>query len=121
MIAAKVYRPRMFRAMRNDAMYREGRLKLGPDGKTVLDRRSLLAIRKKTRHGRRLAAVSWLQHEYETMQAFHRAGAHVVEPIAVANNAILMEYVGDAGFGAPIHISRGRCPTRFPPSASTSI
>jgi len=102
LIAAKVYRPRMFRAMRNDAIYREGRETLGADGKAILDRRSLLAIRKKTRYGRRLTAASWLQHEYDTMSAFHAAGADVVEPIAIGNNAVLMEYVGDEGFGAPV-------------------
>ena len=37
-LAAKVYRPRMFRNLRNDKMYREGRRILGPDGKTPKER-----------------------------------------------------------------------------------
>ncbi len=102
LIAAKVYRPRMFRAMRNDALYREGRDLLGGDGKPMRDRRSRLAVRKKTGYGKRLATTSWVQHEYQSMCAFHRAGADIVEPLAVGDNAILMEYVGSEGMGAPV-------------------
>ena len=96
LIAAKVYRPRMFRAMRNDAVYREGREMMDGSGKAVRDRRSLLAIRKKTRHGRGLAAASWLQHEYETMRVLHEAGADVPEPLAeqLNENGYLVAPVG---------------------------
>lgn len=101
LIAAKVYRPRKFRALRNDVIYREGRDVLDVSGKALRDQRSHRAIRKRTTRGRTMIAESWLQHEYQTLRLLHQAGADVVEPLAVSNNAILMEYVGDAGLGAP--------------------
>src|SRR5947207_6078295 len=48
-IAAKVYRPRMFRAMRNDWFYRIGRTSLGPDGKMEFRGRAQRALKKHTR------------------------------------------------------------------------
>jgi len=38
LVAAKVFRPRMFRAMKYDAMYREGRTLLDGEGKSLFDR-----------------------------------------------------------------------------------
>jgi RIO kinase 1 len=101
LIAAKVYRPRIFRAMRNDAMYREGREMLDGWGKAIRDRRAKLAIRKKTRFGKQLTATSWTHNEYQTLCLLHRAGADVPKPLACADNAILMEYVGEAAQPAP--------------------
>jgi RIO kinase 1 len=102
LLAAKVYRPRMFRAMRNDWIYRQGRDILGADGTAVRDRRSLRAVARRTRYGRRLGVTSWSQYEYNALQDFHAAGADVPRPLAHAGNAILMEYVGDATLAAPI-------------------
>jgi len=101
LVAAKVYRPRKFRAMRNDAVYREGRDILDVSGKVLRDRRSKFAVKRGTRRGREMKAKSWLQHEYQTLRILHEAGSDVVKPLAASGNAILMEYVGDAGFGAP--------------------
>jgi RIO kinase 1 len=101
LIAAKIYRPRMFRAMRNDCIYKEGRPLFRGDGKAARDRRSRLALKKRTKYGRAIDASSWVAHEYQTMVLFHQAGADVARPLVQGENAILMEYVGDAGFGAP--------------------
>src|SRR5689334_11101062 len=38
LIAAKVYRPRMFRQLRNDSVYRKGREVIGEEGKEVRGR-----------------------------------------------------------------------------------
>jgi len=101
LLAAKVYRPRMFRAMKNDAMYRDGRLRLDDSGKMIRDRRSWLAMKKGTRHGKRLRTTSWIQHEYQTLRRLHGAGADVPRPLVQSGTAMLMEYVGEAGYGAP--------------------
>ena len=101
LIAAKIYRPRMFRAMRNDWMYRQGREMLDLAGKAIRDRRRHVAIRKKTRFGKRIIAESWIQNEYHTLCRLHEAGADVPTPLACANNAILMEYLGEAAQPAP--------------------
>ena len=79
LLAAKVYRPRMFRNLRNDKMYREGRSILAADG----------------RH------TSWLMYEYTTMERLYQAGAAVPRPYAAGENAILMTYFGDERRAAP--------------------
>jgi RIO kinase 1 len=100
-LAAKIFRPRMFRAMKNDALYREGRTFLDEEGKSVTDSREMRALRKKTRFGNRLNEASWHQHEYGTLQLFHATGADVPKPFAQAGNTILMEYIGDLDHVAP--------------------
>jgi len=102
LVAAKVYRPRQFRNLRNDALYREGREILGLRGQPVRDRRALLAVRKGTRKGQEMEHTSWLAHEYVALQELHAAGVRVPRPLAFANNTILMEYVGDLKTPAPV-------------------
>jgi len=102
LIAAKVFRPRMFRAMRNDSHYRLGRGMLDGDGKSVLDGRSRRALRKGTSYGKKLNSISWVRHEWKTLKALHAAGADVPEPLAVDTNAILMEFMGDERGPAPV-------------------
>jgi RIO kinase 1 len=102
LMAAKVYRPRMFRQLRNDALYRQGRRILDEDGKEVLDDGRLHAIVTGTSYGKELVHTSWLSHEYETMRILYEAGALVPKPYARASNAILMEYMGDEDAAAPI-------------------
>lgn len=94
LVAAKVYRPRMFRNLRNDACYRQGRAIVDEEGKAVYGRREELAMRKKTRFGQELRHVSWLEAEFQTMQLLHQAGADVPRPMMQGNNVILMEYIG---------------------------
>jgi RIO kinase 1 len=101
LVAAKVYRPRQFRNLRNDALYRQGREVLGARGQPVRDRRALLAIRMGTRKGKEMEHVSWLAHEYASLQTLHAAGVPVPQPIAFANNTVLMEYFGEVGRPAP--------------------
>ncbi len=101
LIAAKIYRPRMFRNLRNDARYRQGRELVDEEGKETHARREMLAIRKNTRFGKELRHVSWLEAEFTTLQMLHQAGADVPRPVSHGNNVILMEYVGDRETPAP--------------------
>lgn len=103
LLAAKVYRPRMFRNLRNDKQYREGREVLDDAGHTVnlRNRRTRLAMEKKTGFGAWMQHTSWLMHEYTTLQTLYAAGANVPKPYAVADNAILMSYIGDENRAAP--------------------
>lgn len=102
-LAAKVYRPRMFRQLRNDAMYRQGRTLLNADGKEVEphDQRTMRAVDKKSSYGALVAHTSWLMHEFKTMQQLHKLGITVPEVIVSSENAILMTYVGDGQIAAP--------------------
>jgi RIO kinase 1 len=101
--AAKVYRPRKFRNLRNDALYREGRSYLKADGKAIKnnEHRLMRAIGKKTQMGEQLEHTSWLMYEYTTLQKLYQAGAAVPQPLAVGDNAILMGYCGDEFMAAP--------------------
>ena len=104
LVAAKVYRPRMFRNLRNDKMYREGRAVLKASGKEVKgnDHRILRALGKKSAYGQEVSHTSWLMYEFTTMQTLYNAGASIPKPIHNTSNAILMEYIGDEHTAAPI-------------------
>jgi RIO kinase 1 len=112
LLAAKVYRPRMFRNLRNDKMYREGRAILTSDGRAVkkTDHRIMRAVGKKTAFGAQVQHTSWLMYEYTTLDRLHRAGAAVPRPYAAGDNAILMSYYGDEQRAAPtlneVHLPR---------------
>jgi RIO kinase 1 len=103
LLAAKVYRPRMFRNLRNDRMYRQGREILleggGPAGRDsgYIER----AIRNKTPFGLQAAHTSWLMYEFTAIERLYEAGAAVPRPIAPSPNAILMSYHGDERMAAP--------------------
>jgi RIO kinase 1 len=101
LIAAKLYRPRMLRHIRNDAMYREGRLVLDSDGKEAKGDREARAMRKKTKFGQHLGFMSWILHEYGVQRELYDDGADVPKPIAQRGNTILMEYIGDDWGPAP--------------------
>lgn len=102
-LAAKVYRPRMFRNLRNDHMYRQGRMTLTGNGSPVKgrDTRMMRALDKKTAFGQQVAHTSWLMHEYKALELLYDAGADVPQTYAAGENAILMTYVGDGGGAAP--------------------
>lgn len=102
-LAAKVYRPRMFRQLRNDAMYREGRMLLNADGKEITDRdkREMRAMKVKSGFGQQMSHTSWLMYELNTLESLYAAGAAVPKPYASAMNALLMSYIGDENMPAP--------------------
>ncbi len=101
LVAAKLYRPRMFRNLRNDRAYREGRELLSQGGQPVRDRRSLAAVKRGTSFGKEIVHASWLSHEYQTLKYLHDSGCDVPRPYAMGENVILMEYLGDETRGAP--------------------
>ncbi|MEM7535384.1 MAG: RIO1 family regulatory kinase/ATPase [Chloroflexota bacterium] len=103
LLAAKVYRPRQFRNLRNDKMYREGRKLMSPTGGPVekVDSRTRRALKNKSSYGAQVSHTSWLMHEFATLEKLYNAGAAVPKPYTASENAILMGYVGDAGVAAP--------------------
>ncbi len=119
LLAAKVYRPRQFRQLRNDKLYREGRAILTPEGRAVkkTDHRIMRAVGKKTAFGVQVTHTSWLMHEYTTLVKLSAAGAAVPQPYAVNENAILMSYCGSAEMAASplseIRLERNEARTLF--------
>ena len=101
LIAAKVYRPREFRTMRNDALYRQGWSARDEQGKETFGRREHLAMQKKTGFGMELRHSAWVGNEFGALRALHAAGADVPRAFAHSDNAILMEYFGTRQAPAP--------------------
>lgn len=103
LLAAKVYRPRKFRNLRNDKMYRQGREILTAGGYPAGRDSGYIqrAIQNKTAFGRQAAHTSWLMYEFTAMERLHEAGAAVPRPIAASDNAVLMSYHGDEHMAAP--------------------
>ena len=64
-IAAKVYRPKIFRTLKNDAEYRQGRTMLDEERQVMRGRREKLAIKKKSDYGQGLLHNAWLANEYQ--------------------------------------------------------
>lgn len=92
----------MFRALRNDAVYRYSRLQRDEQGRAEHgnSRRGSAATRK-TERGRAAQVASWIEYEYQTQRLLHYYGANVPRPFAQIGNAVLMEYIGDLGEPAP--------------------
>ncbi len=101
LIAAKLYRPRTLRTLKNDAIYKSGRQLRGEDGKELKGRREKLALVQKTNFGKHLDMVWWINNEFSVQQKLFQAGADVPRPIGHNGNTILMEYVGDEWLPAP--------------------
>ncbi|MEO0601622.1 MAG: RIO1 family regulatory kinase/ATPase [Myxococcota bacterium] len=103
LVAAKVYRPRKFRELSNDAIYREGRGLLDDQGHGVdaRDRRMARAVRRGTRLGKQASHVSWVMHEVASLRAVREAGGHVPQVFAANTRAVLMDFVGDEEGAAP--------------------
>ena len=91
--ALKAYKPREHRNFQNDAIYREGRLLAGT--------REARAVVKKSRFARAVAFGGWLGHEYAMLGHLWRAGAPVPRPVAIARNAMLIEFLGEGDSPAP--------------------
>jgi RIO kinase 1 len=101
-LAAKVYRPRMFRSLRNDAIYRFSRVQRDEQGQAEHgnSRRGSAATRK-TEKGRAAQVASWIEYEYQTQRLLYTHDANVPRPFTQIGNAVLMEYIGNVGDPAP--------------------
>ncbi len=100
-LAAKVYRPRMFRNLKNDAIYRVGTQMRDVGGAELRKEREQRAVAKRTKVGLQMLHTSWLSNELSVMTRLHKAGAIVPKPFANGENVVLMEYLGSPGQAAP--------------------
>ncbi len=107
-LAVKIYRPRTTRSFKNDAVYLSGRAmgvslggSSGLKSSGMPDRRLERAVAKRSKRGIAAIEHSWINHEYNTLQVLHEAGAAVPRPFAIAGQAVLMEYFGDEDGPAP--------------------
>ena len=100
-VAAKVYRPRMLRNLKNDQQYRDGRIDLDAEGKRVFKEADLHAIQKRSAHGEELRHQSWIAYEFLAMETLFAAGADIPRPYERSGNTIAMDFVGDESGPAP--------------------
>jgi RIO kinase 1 len=101
LLAAKLYRPRIFRNLRNDSLYRMGRTVLDEEGKRVGSREAR-AMEGKTRFGQELRQSNWLGTEVATLNLLNAVGADVPRVYASNDHAILMDYFGEVNWPAPV-------------------
>lgn len=101
-IAAKLYRPRMLRHLKNDAVYKAGRQLRDEAGKQIKGRRVKVALRKKTTFGKSVDIQWWIGNEYRTQTLLYEAGADVPKPVAHQGNTILMDFIGNDYGAAPL-------------------
>ncbi len=101
LLAAKVYRPRMLRNLKNDQLYREGRDVLDENGNRILDLGMLKAQHKRSVYGEQIRHQSWIAYEFQTLETLQSAGADVPRPYEMSENAILMGYIGNNVSAAP--------------------
>ncbi len=110
LLAAKIYRPRMFRSLSNDAQYREGRVVRNESGKQVKLTGKGVPSRGSAK-GRAFQVSSWIGYEYATQELAYSLGVRTPRPYAQSGNGLLMEYVGDEETVAPrlceIEVGRG--------------
>lgn len=100
-VAAKVYRPRMLRNLKNDQVYRDGRIDLDAEGKRVFKEADLHAIQRRSTHGEELRHQSWIAYEFLAMETLFAAGADIPRPYERSGNTIAMDFVGDESGPAP--------------------
>jgi len=117
LVAAKVYRPRMLRNLRDDHLYREGRVELDEEGRELHDEGAIHAVVTRTRFGEEVRHQSWIAYEYTALQALYEAGVKVPRPYTMAHNAILMNYLGDELAPAPtlneVDLEKGEADSLF--------
>lgn len=101
LVAAKIYRPAAFRAMKNDGLYRLGREEVDGEGKAIRDSRGQRAMHKRSKVGQAFRSMSWIHHEFGALKELYDAGCDVPEPIAINERAIMMTYFGDTHRAAP--------------------
>ena len=101
LVAAKVYRPRSLRNLKNDGQYRAGRVDLDAEGNAIVKSADIHAMEKRSSYGEELRHQSWISYEFQTLEILRAAGADVPRPYAMEKNAILMDYIGDLTSAAP--------------------
>ncbi len=100
-VAAKVYRPRTLRNLKNDQQYREGRTDLDSEGNKIFKDAEVHAIAKRSTYGEELRHQSWIAHEFKAMEELFAAGADIPRPYARTGNTIAMDFIGDESGSAP--------------------
>ncbi len=98
-LAAKIYRPRIFRNLRNDAVYRLHRDQRGEGGRILSAAQRQHVADSAFAH--QAQVPDWITFEFATLTRCYAAGVHVPRPWAQHGNAILMDFLGGEESSAP--------------------
>lgn len=71
------------------------------DGRKVRSSRDARAVAGKTRHGRRVQAAGWSEHEVDALRRAAEAGVSVPYLVEPTGDGVLMELLGDRDGAAP--------------------
>lgn len=92
--ALKLYKNHEYRSFKNTATYFSGRY--------IASRTMRQAVRKRTKLGLEYVQNEWIHREFQLLRKFHNLGFIVPEPYGMAGSGILMEFIGDEKFPAPL-------------------
>jgi RIO kinase 1 len=101
LIAAKLYRERSLRSVKNTSQYAQGRGMMDEEGNSSRSWRLEKAVTQNSKRGRAATQTSWLMHEFSLLQALHAQGGDVPEAIEHGEQALLMEFIGEGTDAAP--------------------
>ncbi|MCD4818687.1 MAG: phosphotransferase [Candidatus Cloacimonetes bacterium] len=92
-IAVKLYREKKFRNFKKDGIYHQGR---------IWDKRLERGKKKGSTIVKQVEREVWVNNEYETLEILYDLGLKVPEPIACTEDAVVMSFIGDGEYSAPL-------------------
>lgn len=94
LLALKVYKDYITRSFKNNQEYLAGKHVQRPSERK--------AMQKRNRFGKDLMHKLWVKREFYMLKKLFNSGINIPEPIDMTRNSILMEYIGDLDFPAPL-------------------
>ncbi len=94
LLALKVYKDFTTRSFKNNQEYLAGKHVQTPSERK--------AMQRKNRFGKDLMHRLWVKREFYMLKKLFNSGIDIPEPIEMTRNSILMEYIGDEGYPAPL-------------------
>ena len=92
--ALKVYKDYLTRSFKHDEEYLQGKyIRRASERKAIL---------KKNKFGKNLKHSIWVKREFYILKKLFETDINIPEPIEITSNSILMEYLGDKDFTAPL-------------------
>ncbi|MBC8385519.1 MAG: hypothetical protein H8E57_08385 [Candidatus Cloacimonetes bacterium] len=92
-LAVKLYREKKFRNFKQDGIYHQGR---------IWDKRLERGKKKGSSIVKQVERSVWVNNEFDTMGTLFDIGLKVPEPIACTDDAVVMSFIGEDEYSAPL-------------------
>lgn len=92
-MAVKLYREKKFRNFKKDGIYHQGR---------IWDKRLERGKKKGSTIVQQTERSIWVNNEFDTLATLYDLGLHVPEPYACTDDAVVMSFIGDGEYSAPL-------------------